>query len=146
MLYKKTKIKVRSPDGETGFFDIAADVLQRNTLAPYKFIICLDYVLRMSIDIMKANSFTLEKARRRRYTAWIIIDADYTDDIALLAKYSVELHSLEKTAGAIGLRVNAEKIEYMCFNQNQRGDISIQKGDTRGQIHLPQKQCPINPE
>ena len=36
------------------------------------------------------------------------------------------LHSLEQTAGGIGLHVNEDKIEYMCFNQ--RGDISTLKG------------------
>ena len=58
---KNTKGKVRLPDGDTGFFDIAADVLQGNTLAPYLFIIGLDYVLRTSID-----GFTLVKGRSRR--------------------------------------------------------------------------------
>ena len=38
------------------------------------------------------------------------------------------LHSLEKAAGGIGLHVNADKIEYMYFNQNQREDISILTG------------------
>ena len=45
MLYKITKVKVRSPDGDTDNFDIFTDVLQGDTLAPYLFIICLDYVL-----------------------------------------------------------------------------------------------------
>ena len=36
------------------------------------------------------------------------------------------LYSLEQAAGGIGLHINADKIEYMCFNQ--RGDISTLKG------------------
>ena len=36
---------IRSLDGDTDFFDIIAGVLQGDTLAPYLFIICLDYVL-----------------------------------------------------------------------------------------------------
>ena len=47
------KVKIRSSDGDTDYFNIIAGVLQRDTLAPYLFIICLDYVLRMSIDLMK---------------------------------------------------------------------------------------------
>ena len=35
------------------YFDIVAVVLQGVRLSPYLFIICLDYVLRMSIDFMK---------------------------------------------------------------------------------------------
>ena len=55
---------ILSPDGDTDYFDIVADVLQGDTLATYLFIICLDYVLRMSIDEMKDNSFKLAKESR----------------------------------------------------------------------------------
>ena len=34
---------------------------------------------------MKENGFTLEKARSRRYPAETLTDADYADDIPLLA-------------------------------------------------------------
>ena len=76
MLYKNMKVKVRSPDGDTDYFDIVADVLQGDILAPYLFIICLDYVLRTSIDIMKDNGFKLAKERSRRCSAQTITDAD----------------------------------------------------------------------
>ena len=67
ILYRNTKVKVRSPDRDTEYFDIAAGVLQRDTLAPYLFIICLDYVLRTSIDKIRENGFELTKKRSRRY-------------------------------------------------------------------------------
>ena len=38
---------------ETEYFDVVAGVLQGDTLAPFLFIICLDYVLRTSIDKIK---------------------------------------------------------------------------------------------
>ena len=47
MLNRKTKVK--------DYFEIVASVLQGDTLAPYFFIICLDYVLRTSIDKMKKS-------------------------------------------------------------------------------------------
>ena len=50
MLYKNMKISTHQM--ETDYFDIVAGVLQGDRLAPYLFIICLDYVLRMSIDLM----------------------------------------------------------------------------------------------
>ena len=56
-------VKVRSPDGDT---DIVAGVLQGDTLTPYLFIICLDYVLRTSIDKIRENGFELTKKRSRR--------------------------------------------------------------------------------
>ena len=58
MLYKNMKVKVRSPNGDTDFFDIVAGVLQWDTLATYMFI---GYVFRLSIDLMKENGFTHKK-------------------------------------------------------------------------------------
>ena len=120
MLYKNTKVKVRSPDGKTDYFDIVAGVLQGDTLAPYLFIIYLDYVLRTSIDKMKDNGFKLAKERSRRYPAQTITDTDYADDIALLANKlalaKTLVHSLERAVACIGLYVNADKMECMCFN------------------------------
>ena len=104
--------------------------LQGDTLAPYLFIICLDYVLRTSIDKIKENGFELTKKRSRRYPATTITDADYADDIAILANTPDQaetlLHSLERAAASIGLHVNAHKTEYMCYNQT--GDISTLEG------------------
>ena len=100
MLYKNTKVKPRSPDGDTDYFDIVAGVLQGDKLVPYLFIICLDYVLRMSIDKMKDNGFKLAKERSRRYHELTITDADNADDIAFLANTPTQaetlLHSLER--------------------------------------------------
>ena len=61
ILNKNTKVEVRSPDGDTEYFDIVAGVLQGDTLAPYLFIICLDYVLRTSIDKIRENGFELKR-------------------------------------------------------------------------------------
>ena len=76
--------------------------------------------------------FKLTKERSRRYTAHTITDADYTDDIALLANTPTQaeslLHSLKRTSAGIGLDVNADKMGYMCFNQ--RGDISTLNGSS----------------
>ena len=127
MLYKNMKVKVRSSDGDTDNFNIIAGVLQGNTLAPYFFIICLDYVLRKSIDKMNDNGFKLTKERSGRYPTQTITDADYANDIALLANAPAQaetlLHCLERAAASISLHVNIDKTEYMCFNQ--RGDNSI---------------------
>ena len=130
ILYRNTKVKVRSPDGDTEYFDIVAGVLQGDTLAPYLFIICLDYVHRTSIDKIRENGFKLTKKRSRRYPAKTITDADYADNIAKLANTPNQAetlrHSLERAAAGIGLYVNAHKTEYMCYNQT--GDISTLDG------------------
>ena len=129
MQYKNTK--VRSPDGDTDYFNIVG-VLQGDTLAPYLFIIYVDYVLRTSIDIRKDNGFKLVKERSRRNPAQTIMDADYADDIPLLANTPAQaktlLHSLEIAATGIGRHVNADKTKYTCFNQ--RSDISTLNGSS----------------
>ena len=61
MLYKNTKVEVHTPNGDIDVFDIFAGVLQGDTLAPYLFIICPDYILQILIDLMKENGFTLKK-------------------------------------------------------------------------------------
>ena len=70
----------------------------------------------------------MEKTRSRWYTAQTIMDEDYADDIALLENTQAEslLHSLEQTAGGIGLHENLDKPEYVSVNQ--RGDISALNG------------------
>ena len=58
---------------------------------------------------MKENGFTLKQQ-----------ETDYEDDIEHLANPPTEveslLHSLKQAAGYIGLHVNEDKTEYMCFN------------------------------
>ena len=58
------------------------------------------------------------------------MDADYADDIALLANTAAQAeslqHNLELAAGGIGLYMNAHKTKYMCFNQIS--DISTLNG------------------
>ena len=79
MLYKNTKVKVHSLDGDIDFFDIVAGVLQGNALATYLFIICLDYVIQ-NVDRFnerkwlyfskgKKQTFTLHKLSRTQTTS-----------------------------------------------------------------------------
>ena len=59
MLYKNTRSMVRSPDGDTSCFEITTGVLQGDTLASFLFIICLDYILKTSLDNNRELGFTL---------------------------------------------------------------------------------------
>ena len=136
MLYRNTKAMVRSPDGDTDFFNVVAGVLQGDTLAPFLFILTLDYVLRTSLDKLNSFGFTLEKAKSRRYPAKKITDADYTDDLALFSNKIDDaerlLHAVEEAAARIGLYVNAKKTEYVCYKQN--GEIKDLKGTTLKEV------------
>ena len=87
-------------------------------------------MLRTSIDKIRENCFELTKKRSRKHPAKTITDADYADDIAILANTPNQaetlLHSLERATAGIGLHVNAHKMEYMCYNQT--GDITTLDG------------------
>ena len=48
---------IHSPDGNTDFFDIVNRAFQRDTLAQYLLILCLNYVYCTSIDLIKENGF-----------------------------------------------------------------------------------------
>ena len=100
-----------------------------DTLAPYLFIICLDYVLRTSIVSEKTSS-SWQRKEAEDTPQKTITDADYADDIAILAntpnEAETQLHSLERASTGIELHVNAHKTEYMCYNQ--AGDITTLDG------------------
>ena len=97
MLYKNTKVMVRSPDRDTDFFDIVARVLQEDTLAPYLFIFSLNYALQTSMDLITDNGFTLKKEKSRQYPAETMTDAEFIEDLAFLittpAQAESQLHS-----------------------------------------------------
>ena len=62
-----------------------------------------------------------KKARSRWYCAETIKDADYGDDLVLLANTPSQakylLHSLELAARSIDLYENSDKTEFICFQE-----------------------------
>ena len=129
--YKDTKSIVRSDDGDTEFINITG-VLQGDTLAPFLFIICLDYVLKMSLDRDNVLGFTLSERKSRRHPAIKITNVDYTDDLAIVTDKTSEakilLHKIENTAKEIGLNINAGKTEFISINQVENEKIKSLNG------------------
>ena len=109
MLQKNTN----TPNGDTDYFDIVAGILQGDTLALYLFILCLDYVLRTSIDQIKENGFSLNKAIRRRYPSKSMTEINNADELILLVNTPAQgkflRHSLEHAAVSFGLFGYAKK-------------------------------------
>ena len=127
-MYINTKAKVLSPDGETEFFKILAGVLQGDTLAPFLFVIVVDYVLRQAVDGNDHLSLTLAEGRASRLprranktpqTARTISDTGYADDLCMLSDTLEEaqelLARLETAAAEVGLHMNEKKTEYYVF-------------------------------
>ena len=83
-MYSNTSAKVISLDGETDTFNIQAVLLQGGTLAPYLFVIALDYAQRKAIYGREEElGFTIHPRRSRRVGSVTIADLDFADDIAL---------------------------------------------------------------
>ena len=90
-IYTNTKAKVMSPDGETDVFEIMMGVLQGDTLAPFLFVIVLDYALRKAINGREEElGFTMIPRRSRRVKAKMQTDLDFADDIALISDHIEE--------------------------------------------------------
>ena len=123
LTYGKLKAKVSSPDGETDYFKIHAGVMQGDTLAPFLFVIVLDYALRRAIQGREEElGFTLHPRRSRRVGAESICDLDFADDIVLLSNEIEQakslVHSVEAECLKVGLRLNAGKTKAMYFNSD----------------------------
>jgi hypothetical protein len=54
-IFTNTRAKVITPDGEKEDLDILAGVLQGDTLAPFLFVIVLDYAMRQVTGGMETN-------------------------------------------------------------------------------------------
>ena len=112
--YEHTYAKVCTPDGETELFEIFAGVLQGDTLAPFLFIIALDYALRQAITGKEEElGFTLTPRQSRRIPVKVVTDLDFADDIALVSdtasKAQQLLRAVECECNKIGLNLNAKK-------------------------------------
>ena len=121
-MYSNTKARVMTPDGETEQFDITAGVLQGDTLAPFLFIIVLDYAMRKAMADGKEEElgFTIKPRRSRRHPKEVVADLDFADDIALLADAIQQAQELllrvETECNKVGLGLNGPKTKYLAYN------------------------------
>ena len=118
-MHADTVARVITEDGLSEAFLILAGVMQGDTLAPYLFVIVIDYIMRVSLE-GKDFGFTLHPRRSRRHPAVKVTDADFADDLALITDSVAEaqdfLRSLELAANSVGLHLNEGKTKYMGIN------------------------------
>ena len=136
VMYEDTSAVVITPEGETDSFAINTGVLQGDPLAPFLFIVCLDYALRTSI--IDSDGLTLKKRQSRRYPAVTLPDLDFADDIAMLEDTCVEaqdlLHRMEKACNDIGLFLNYDKTKYIHINPTTPSSIATYDGTQIEQV------------
>lgn len=121
-MYSNTMARVITPDGETEQFDITAGVLQGDTLAPFLFIIVLDYAMRKAMADGKEEDlgFTITPRKSRRHRKEVLADLDFADDISLLSDAIVQAQELllrvEHECNKVGLGLNGPKTKYLTYN------------------------------
>ena len=138
-MYTNTRAKVVTPDGETQEFDILAGVLQGDTLAPFLFIIVLDYALRQATSGMETElGFTITPRKSRRFPAVTITDLDFADDISLLCNQIQHAQQLllrvESECIKVGLGLNAKKTEVMTYNIPEHAPLRTVSGDVLKEV------------
>ena len=131
-LYYGAKLVVTTSDGEADPFNLSAGVLQGDTLAPYLFVLVVDYVLRCAIPDDSHGFIINPRVGTRSRTsspAVAVSDLDFADDIALLSHNHEDaqalLASVEQEARTVGLKINRKKTEYMLV-----GDFKADPGLT----------------
>ena len=115
-MYNDTSCTVLSSDGETPSFSILEGILQGDTLAPFLFIMVVDYILRISVDKINHKGYQIHHRKSSRHPAVYLTDTDFADDIALISQ-SLEhaqdlLQSLEEASNSVGLYLNEKKTEF----------------------------------
>ena len=120
-MYEGTRAKVVTPDGISEEFEILAGVQQGDTLAPFLFIIALDYALRKAINGQEQDlGFTITPRKSGRNPAVALADLDYADDICLISDRVEQaqelLNRVEVECAKVGLRLNAKKTEVITYN------------------------------
>ena len=87
-------------------FEVSTGVLQGDVLAPFLFIILVEYLMRKATSDLDSGVETHPR-RSRRYLAKVLNDLDFADDIALLeskmARAQVQLTSTASAAKDLGL-------------------------------------------
>ncbi|XP_060769350.1 uncharacterized protein LOC132876101 [Neoarius graeffei] len=106
--------KIPPHDGETEFFESSTGVLQGDTLAPFIFVIVLDYIFRLSLDNLNVRGLQIQP---RHYDLALI--TELVEDAEAL------LQSLEKAAALIGLYCNESKTEYINTTESSHNLKSL---------------------
>ena len=106
---------------DTQYFNICAGVMQGDTLAPFLFVIVLDYALRKAITGREEDlGFTLVKRRSKRYPALCSCDLDFAANLVLFSNETDQakklMQAIKKESGRVGLKLNTKKTKAMFFN------------------------------
>ena len=140
VLYINTTATVHTDDGFTDEFRLCKGVLQGDVVAPYLFIVILDYDMRESIQ--PEDGFTLQRRAGSRQPAQKISDLAFADDIVTLADSKTAaaevLNRISTSAREVGLIVNEQRTKFINEGANQKVGRRIHKTATKS----PERRLP----
>ena len=105
---------------------VSTGVLQGDVLAPFIFIILVDYLMKKATDEFDREIVTHPR-RSSRHPAKHLNDLDFDDNIAVLES-TTPLAQATRTAAAakdLGLIISASKTEYMTYNLNPQPTLHV---------------------
>ncbi|KAI8507856.1 hypothetical protein Bbelb_140960 [Branchiostoma belcheri] len=128
VLYKNSKSVVLVEGQVSEHFCVSTGVLQGDVLAPFLFIILIDYLLRRATADSDSGIVTHPRASRR-HPAKQINDLDFADDIALLestcGRAQEQLTKTSSAAAELDLVISVLKTEYMCYNTGPGQSLQV---------------------
>ena len=109
-------------------FEVSTGVLQGDVLAPFLFIILVDYLLKKATSNFDSGAVTHPR-RSKRYPVKVLNDLDFADDIALLEstipRAQAQLTSTAAAAKDLGLIISVPKTEYMTVNCHPHPTLQV---------------------
>ena len=114
--------------GLSDSFDVTTGVLRGDVLAPFLFVVLVDYLLKKATSQLDSGVVTHPR-RSRRHPAKSLNDLDFADDIALLessiSRAQAQLTKTAEAAADLGLVISAPKTEYMTVNCNPQPALQV---------------------
>ena len=127
LLYEGTRSAVIINGTITDEFEVNTGVLQGDVLAPYLFIVVIDWVMR-NADIHDLG-FTTHKRQSSRIPEKKVGDLEYADDIGLLENDTEnaqkQLDAISEVAKETGLLINVDKTKVLSKNINPAPKIML---------------------
>ena len=141
-LYCATRAAVMTPDGLSDSFETSSGVLQGDTLAPFLFVLVLDWVLRTALPTDEDGILLRRRVGRRQPEKRLSV-LGYADDFTLLSSTleggQSQLDKLVSAAASVGKLVNKKKTVVLCVPGDIKAAIFCRSAD--GQItELPRCQ------
>ena len=121
-----------------GLSDDLSTWSSRNLQSLWVAHISSGWYTRRSWEDVTLLDFALAKQKGKCYPAMKITDADYADDLAVLADVLKDAtclpHSIEWTGKEIGFYLNADKTEFIWFNQDASEGMRSLNGEKIKQV------------